>query len=328
MNKKIVFISLVGIISIGIIMVMNLSYDSLSRYPYDDPKARSLIKENLEKSEIEYIVEYQIDPGLFIKYVKAENFNVYHIDDYNELDINLYYLNNEELVDFTEKIIQKADISDVNGYTNEYYYQDLLYWYYYGDEYNPNSILIYNPNSADAYVDDDYTVSNRTPYNLVEANYINSIYEDDKVMIKAGMNENLQLMCNAITDELYVKDCGGLKVDKSYVSYNAQKTLYQQAEEEFGATAIMYCDLPGHSENQLGFALDFVVENQDNFNETKQYVWLNDNAYKYGFIQTYKEEFSVITNKNERANHFRYVGVNLAKQVQESDLSLYEVLNK
>lgn len=327
MNKKLIFISLVGIISAGIILIMNLSYDSLSRYSYSDEKARELIKENLDKSEIEYIVEYQIDPGTFINYVKAENFNVYHIDEYNELDINLYYLDNEELVNFTEQIIEKADISEVNGYTNEYYYQDLLYWYTYGDEYNPNSILIYNPNSEEAYLNDDYTVSNRIPYNLVEANYISSS-NDDKVLIKASMNDKLISMCEAISFDLKISNCGGLEVEKSYVSYNEQIQLYQQAQDEYGATAIMYCDLPGHSENQLGFALDFIVENEDEFDETRQYEWLDENAYKYGFIQTYKEEFSVITNKNERVNHFRYVGVNIATRVQESGKSLQEVLSK
>ena len=327
MNKKIIFLSAVGLISIGIIMIMNLSYDSLSRYSYDDPYARELIKENLDRSQIEYIVEYQIDPYLFIDYIEADNFNVYHIQAYRDLDINLYYLSNEELVDFTEQIIKLADISEVNGYTNEYFYQDLLYWYQFGDEYNPDSVLIYNPNSEDAYLDDDHTVSNRVPYNLVEANYISSIHDDGEVLIKAGMNDNLHSMCEAISADLG-GDCGGLMVDKSYVSYNEQKELYEAALEEYGAGAIMYCDLPGHSENQLGFALDFALSGNDDFKDSRQYEWLSENAYRFGFVQTYTEEFSTITNKNERPNHFRFVGVENATEAYESGLPLQEVLSE
>lgn len=86
---------------------------------------------------------------------------------------------------------------------------------------------------------------------------------------------------------------------------------------------------PGTSEHQLGQAFDFFTEGSkysDKFATTNEYKWLCENAYKYGFIERYPEDKQAITNHKPMPWHFRFVGVDNAKEIYENDLTLEEYL--
>ena len=86
---------------------------------------------------------------------------------------------------------------------------------------------------------------------------------------------------------------------------------------------------PGTSEHQLGQAFDFFTEGSkysDKFATTNEYKWLCENAYKYGFIERYPEDKQDSTNHRFMPWHFRFVGVENAKEIYENDLSLEEYL--
>ena len=79
-GRRLFVISLL-VVSLLSIAWMNTKYDSLSRYPYTDQKSRQLIKKYLNKSEIEYIIEYSIAPNMFIAYIQEDGFNIYHASE-------------------------------------------------------------------------------------------------------------------------------------------------------------------------------------------------------------------------------------------------------
>ena len=54
--------------------------------------------------------------------------------------------------------------------------------------------------------------------------------------------------------------------------------------------------------------------------------WLDENAYKYGFIKRYPENKIDITGINNEPWHYRYVGQKAAKEMKEKDLCLEEYL--
>ena len=87
----------------------------------------------------------------------------------------------------------------------------------------------------------------------------------------------------------------------------------------------MYSARPGHSEHQLGYAVDINTV-QEKFKNTKEYAFLKDNAYKYGFIERYKEGKEFITGYGYEPWHYRYVGIDAAKIIYENDLTLEEYL--
>lgn len=112
-----------------------------------------------------------------------------------------------------------------------------------------------------------------------------------------------------------------LKVISDYRLPETEEKLYNQDHVDK--------DLPLTSEHQTGTAFDFFTNNDEyseKFKETKEYKWLKENAYKYGFIERYPKDKEAITNHKERCWHFRYVGVENAKNMFDNDLSLEEYL--
>ena len=90
----------------------------------------------------------------------------------------------------------------------------------------------------------------------------------------------------------------------------------------------MYADSAGHSEHQLGLALDFSVEGfkKEHFDDSIQYEWLKNNAHRFGFVQSYQKEKEEITGKAERSWHWRFVGYEMAAKMYFEHLSLKEAV--
>ena len=91
--KRLLFVAAVAVLCAGCLIVMNIRYDRLSRYPYQDPKSRELIDEYLSDADIEYIIEYSIAPSTFVPYIQAERFSVYHAPEYNYMEEAFSYRN-------------------------------------------------------------------------------------------------------------------------------------------------------------------------------------------------------------------------------------------
>ena len=87
---------------------------------------------------------------------------------------------------------------------------------------------------------------------------------------------------------------------------------------------------PGTSEHNLGLAIDILVKgNRDlseNFEKTAQFKWLSENAENYGFILRYPKDKTDITEIIYEPWHYRYVGVEHAKKMNELGLCLEEYI--
>lgn len=106
-----------------------------------------------------------------------------------------------------------------------------------------------------------------------------------------------------------------LKVISGYRSYNTQKTLYNNYVKRDGKTeADRYSARAGHSEHQTGLAADINSLNQ-NFINTKEGKWLNENCYKYGFIIRYPNGKDNITGYMYEPWHIRYVGNDISAKL-------------
>lgn len=104
-------------------------------------------------------------------------------------------------------------------------------------------------------------------------------------------------------------------VVSGFRSYNTQKTLYNNYVSRDGAEAAdTYSARPGHSEHQSGLAADINMVD-DSFEYTAEGKWLNNNAYKYGFILRYPKGKTGETGYIYESWHYRYVGVDLATKL-------------
>lgn len=86
-----------------------------------------------------------------------------------------------------------------------------------------------------------------------------------------------------------------------------------------------YVAIPGTSEHQLGLSVDINAD-QTKCSSEKVYSWLDNNAYKYGFIKRYLSSKSYITGINNEPWHYRYVGKEAAATIKNQNLCLEEYL--
>ena len=113
----------------------------------------------------------------------------------------------------------------------------------------------------------------------------------------------------------------------TYRSYDYQDKLYNGYVKDKG---FYYADMAsarkGHSEHQTGLAVD--VSNNtldyDNFENTKEFTWMINNSYKYGFILRYPKAKFHITGFKYEPWHYRYVGDDAAKYIHDNDITLEE----
>lgn len=86
-----------------------------------------------------------------------------------------------------------------------------------------------------------------------------------------------------------------------------------------------YVAEPGTSEHELGIAVDINADTSKCSSDAV-YTWLANNAYKYGFIKRYPEDKTEITGVNNEPWHYRYVGLDAAREMQEKGLCLEEYI--
>ncbi len=131
-----------------------------------------------------------------------------------------------------------------------------------------------------------------------------------------------------------------LHIQSAYRSFESQSTLfdgYVQDEiikaqkagntitrEEATKRANTYSAFPGHSEHQLGTAIDFSTpennyELETTFANTKAGKWLDKNAEKHGFILSYPKGKEHLTGYQHEPWHYRYIGARLASELAAKD---------
>lgn len=122
-----------------------------------------------------------------------------------------------------------------------------------------------------------------------------------------------------------------------YRSYERQKNNFENRIKQHmnegldkveatkkAATVIM---VPGSSEHNAGLAMD-ICSLAESFENYKEFQWLDEHAAEYGFILRYpKDERSkAITGVVYEPWHYRFVGVEAAKEIKARGITLEEYL--
>lgn len=177
-----------------------------------------------------------------------------------------------------------------------------------------------------------------TDWRIRLANYDNILPEDFEVEL-ADIDSTRQFDARAIK---YLKDMindmkkdghTSIWVQSSYRSVARQKELYENSinkylkqgktQEEAEKLTDEYINKPGSSDHNLGLAVDFnYVDNT--FADTDEYKWLLENAENYGFILRYPKDKEDITKIAYESWHWRYVGEEHAKKMNELNMCLEE----
>ncbi|MBI2780555.1 MAG: D-alanyl-D-alanine carboxypeptidase family protein [Chloroflexi bacterium] len=124
----------------------------------------------------------------------------------------------------------------------------------------------------------------------------------------------------------------GVGVESAYRSYESQQSVFDSWVKQLGyARAVQVSARPGHSEHQLGVAIDFRSEPggppfTGTWATTPTGKWMNENAWKYGFVLSYPKDTIALTCYDYESWHFRYVGRDLAAMIHASGLTQREYL--
>lgn len=328
---------------------------------YDKLKERKEYSKVLEYSVLENVFnEKYFDTYFEINYIEE----VSSVHDINTL-LDLGYTSNE-INTFYEKVPNSINVITSNDYnknitnyiTLEYFNENNLdrYIKYDNDENKLDSV--YNTQTikdnytykdtvtfVNAYLDKDYytndvNLTNEEAKNIdviVNKYYkLNSDYEPSdltKINSKYSSGSNQRLRQEAATkfeEMASTMASEGLKIyaGSTYRSYDYQLGLYNRYVAQDGfAEAETYSARAGYSEHQLGLAVDILNGKWAYLSETdKEYDWLIKNSYKYGYILRYPRNKEYVTGYVFEDWHFRYLGVELATKVYESNLTYDEYI--
>lgn len=118
-----------------------------------------------------------------------------------------------------------------------------------------------------------------------------------------------------------------LYVKSAYRSFEEQKSVKSTYTVVYGkGSANQFSADQGYSEHQLGTTADFTTADVNGslsgFEKTPAYLWMQLNAYKYGFVLSYPKNNSYYIFEPW---HWRYVGIALATRLKEEGKYFYDL---
>ena len=113
--------------------------------------------------------------------------------------------------------------------------------------------------------------------------------------------------------------------NSAYRDYEKQQKLWDYYLKQYGKKYNeKYVARPGFSEHETGLAVDIKSLHNSVFKNSKEYKWVLNNGYKYGFIHRYPSTKIDITGVSTESWHFRYVGVDIATYIYKNNLCYEE----
>lgn len=280
-------IALIIIISLSLYLnkVSSISY-KLKEHGYNKEDIKVISKLNKEETKKILSIEYDANLSLFLK-------EKYFIS--NKLEAYLSYLKEN-------KIDIKDVIEIINTGSDKTVYTDIK-----DTDTSKNELMLVNKY---------YSLNKYVPEDLVN---IKTLYAYQGNQITKEANTKLEEMFIAAKKEGFT-----LIVKNSYRSYEKQESIYNALKVNKG---LSYADKvsarPGHSEHQTGLVIDIedYKNRSKNFSDTEAYLWIKDNSYKYGFIERYPDNKTLITGFEPESYHYRYVGLEAAKEIYRNEIT-------
>jgi len=165
------------------------------------------------------------------------------------------------------------------------------------------------------YLDEKYVPSDLTS---IPMKYCDTSVQSARKIVK---EQFIKMADDASKDDIT------LEVNSGYRSYSLQNATYNNFLSRDSQEKVdTYSARPGFSEHQTGLALDILSPGYsfDDFQDSEAYEWLSKNAYKYGFILRYPENKQNITGYKYEPWHYRYVGVDVAKEFKDAGITYDE----
>jgi len=164
-------------------------------------------------------------------------------------------------------------------------------------------------------VNPDYAVPDYIFGDLVRiAGYVTALNPD---ML---LNEDALVMLRAMFDSAVNVGFTQFRVTQGFRTHEYQQNLY----DRMAGTGL--AAQPGHSEHQVGLAVDISYHGV-NIGNSVQGSWLMNYSYRYGFILRYPQNKTHITGVPFEPWHYRYVGQPHAWFMTRNDMVMEEYID-
>lgn len=298
--------------------------------------------ETLNKAfESENYIEENLDTYRRIKYVEHDDL-IKNINTalkvgykYNEINIIFSHGNNESVKKFLkkEKIKYLEEFFSIDYAKLDNYERYLKYADETGEDEDVTVLYVNldldKPDYEDAKLVDKFSID----MVINKHRYLDEKYEPNDLMIipsEYAGEENLKSSRIAFNAFKQMSDAAskeglGIVINSAYRSYQDQIDLAEYYKKWYGQSYVdKYVAKPGYSEHQTGLAYDIGSRSVNVFANSKEYEWMKNNAYKYGFIERFTKKYEHITGFRMEPWHYRYVGKDIAKYIHENNISLEE----
>ena len=290
-------------------------YDYFLELGYDKSLINILSSKDYKENNFEKYIKY------YMKNKKANINNIITIvnSDYDLLNYpasdlladlvkEKYYINNNvaRYLDYgnSHDVSAKKVIAMVNSKADLGFYNAVL-----ESNLNDNNLVLVN---KFYYLKEDYTPSDLV---VLSGQYNRGV---NNKMRKEAADAFMKMVDAAKLENIIIYNMSAFR------SYDYQVNLYDKYIKRDGKEAAdKYSARPGYSEHQSGLCSD-INNISDSFEGTDEAIWLQNNAYKYGFILRFPKDKEDITGYKYEPWHYRYVGVNAAKIIYEDDITLEE----
>jgi len=189
--------------------------------------------------------------------------------------------------------------------------------------------MVENPDDILVLVNKEYNLpADYVPPDLVQPDIPFSFSEDllKKKMRAEAARALEELIRQAAAEGIELAGVSG------YRSYQRQEAIFTARARERGEeVANRTTARPGQSEHQTGLAMDVSSPSVgydliERFGDTKEGIWLAENAPRFGFIIRYPKGKEHLTGYSYEPWHIRYVGVEAAQEIAARGLILEEYL--
>ncbi len=181
------------------------------------------------------------------------------------------------------------------------------------------------------YLNTSYMIVNK--YNSLSRDYVpedlkkidSSFSNGEKYMVSYAADAFEKMASDALSQGY------NILAMSTYRSYDYQNSLYNNYVSKDGQSeADTYSARAGYSEHQTGLAADVYNKEKSytDFEDTREFGWMQENAHKYGFILRYPKDKVDETGYMYEPWHYRYVGEEIASYIWKNNITYEEYFVK
>ena len=282
----------------------------------------------MSEEDINYIIDRQIKPDQFMSFIENPEFNVKNTVFYS-ICKTTQNAEDDFIVNFVNRYRSNFTRDTLKDLLKHYSYDDLISFYETESIVNDKLTLVPNPEKQYVILNEKTSVYKYVPADLVS---VETIY------VQSTMVEDLNDMISAYNKVMETP----LSFESGYLSYEDSMNLYLSYVESLQENVNKFYLNAGMNEQQLGYTITisgcshYIQVWKDKQSEVEEPAtlddlelekisWLEENAYRYGFVIRYPEGKEDVTNHEYNPYILRYVGKDNAKKMVKKNKALEEM---